>query len=93
MPGESINHYNGLRIRLTGSGLFRMTLESLNGIKTYPMVPLTMSATTPIEPTRLANFMSQRALLRGEITDFNDHFVISRIVVMIKPQVFSEYPA
>ena len=90
---ESINHYNGLRIRLTGSGLFRMTLESLNGIKTYPMIPFTMSATTPIEPTRLANFISQRALLRGEIKDFGDNFVISRIVIMIKPQVFNEYPA
>jgi len=93
MAGENISHFNGIRIRLLGTGLFRMTLESLSGTRTYQMIPFTMATSTPIEPTRLANLMTQRALLRGEVTDFGDNFVISRLVIMFKPQVFSEYPA
>lgn len=93
MPGESINHYTGIRIRVTGTGTLRTSFNSLNEIDTYTLPPLTLVATNRVEPTRLGNMMTQRCMLRGETTDFGDNFVITRIVILIKPQVFSEYPA
>lgn len=93
MPGETICHYNGIRIRAIGEGDLNLSLKSLDELQEYEMVPLTLSTTSYKEPTRLANFMSQRAKLVGGTTAFEENFRITRIVIMIKPQVFTEYPA
>jgi hypothetical protein len=91
MAGEVINHFNGVRIRVLGTGLLRLQLKSLSATKTTTMVPITMTTGTNIQPRKLANFMQQRALLRGYTTDFGDNFVVTRIVIFVKP-VFGEFP-
>ncbi len=91
MPGEVFNHFNGIRIRVLGAGDLRLKLESLSGSKTTTMVPITMTTATPIEPRKLANFMQQRALVHGYTTDYGDNFLVTRLVIFVKP-VFGESP-
>jgi len=66
-------------------------LTDLDDTRTYNMVPLVMQATTRIEPTRLANFQSQRIRLVGSTNEINEVFTISRIIIFAKP-VAMEYP-
>ena len=91
MAGEIINHFNGVRIRVIGTGELRLKLQSLSQTKTVTLVPITMTTATNQQPRRLANFSQQRAQLRGYTTDFGDNFVITRIVVFVKP-MFNEFP-
>lgn len=82
--GESI-HFTGTRIRLNGSGTLQMTLRSLDDVDVYSMPDTTMAATSATQPFTLANFISQRACLQGEVTEINEWFVISKISIFIRP--------
>ncbi len=87
----TVQHYNGVRMRLTGSGSLQMTLYSLDEINSQSLVAFTMAATTAREPTRLANFKSQRCSLEVKTTLINETFRISKIIIFAKP-VESEFP-
>lgn len=87
----TVQHYNGVRMRLTGAGSLQMTLYSLDEVNSSVLVPFTMAATTAREPTRLANFKSQRASLEVKTTVINETFRISKIIIFAKP-VESEFP-
>lgn len=89
---ESEHHIVGLRMRVTGVGELDLSFTDLNDIQTEVLVPLTMQATTRIEPLRLANFQSQRTRLVGSTNVINERFVIRRIILFAKP-VAMEYPA
>ena len=90
--GEEFEHHIvGVRSRILGSGLMRYSLEDYSAIQTSNLDPLTMSSATRIEPTKLANFQSQRTRLIGKVTDVNEWFEISRLIIFAKP-VASEYP-
>lgn len=88
---ESEHHVVGVRFRLRGSGNLDLYLTDLDDTRTYNMVPLVMQPTTRIEPTRLANFQSQRIRLVGSTDVINEIFTISRIIIFAKP-VAMEYP-
>jgi hypothetical protein len=90
--GEFEHHVVAVRMRVTGTGSLNFGLESLNAIKTQTLVPITMAAQTNIEPTRLANFQSQRVrwTLSNDVSDCSG-FTISRIILFAKP-VAAEYP-
>lgn len=87
----TIQHYNAVRMRLTGSGTLQMTLFSLDDIDSQTLVPFTMASTTQREPTRLANFKSQRACLEVKTTLIDETFRIGKIIIFAKP-VESEFP-
>lgn len=89
--GENEHHVVGIRLRVTGSGNLLMTLRDLDDVRSSVLVPLPMQTTTRIEPTRLANFQSQRIRLEGTITEIEEHFHIRRIIFFAKP-VAVEYP-
>lgn len=82
---ENVWHSAGVRMRLTGSGDLQMQLNSLDSVRTFAMLPLAMQATTDIEPTRGANFKSQRIQFEFRITEIDEYFVIQKIVIFIKP--------
>lgn len=90
--GENEHHVVGVRLRITGSGDFYMNLRDLDDERAFPMVPIVLQGTTRIEPTRLANFQSQRIRLEGKIFSLGNHFHIRRIVIYAKP-VAMEYPS
>jgi hypothetical protein len=89
--GEYIHHITGVRLRLIGSGSLQMFLRSLDNVRNFTMLPLQMLTTNNIEPTRLANFRSQRTQLEIRVTEMNEYFAISKIVVFTKPSATS-YP-
>ena len=90
--GEDIVHITGIRFRVVGSGSLRLRLISMDSIETQTLVALTMTATTNIQPFRLANFNQQRAQLEITTTAINETFRINRIIVFAKP-VFTMHPA
>ena len=89
--GEYEHHVVGVRMRVTGSGDMDLALADLDDIQVQTLVPITMAATTRIEPLRLANLQSQRIRLVGQVTEINEWFQIQRILLFAKP-VAQEYP-
>ncbi len=88
---DNIIHYTSVRMRIIGSGSFRMTMFSQDDIYSSVLTPFTMQATTNIRPTRLMNFQHQRAYLEGKTTAQGEWFKINKIVIYAK-EVFSQYP-
>lgn len=89
--GENISHFAALRIRITGVGSLRMTVYSLDDVRSKILVPFTLSLANRIQPTRLVNFMEQRASFELKTTEIDERFRINRIIIYTK-EVFSSYP-
>ena len=90
--GESISHFAAIRIRINGNGSLRMTVFSLDDVRSKELVPFIMATTTRIIPTRLVNFMEQRACFELKTTERGEKFRINRIIVFMR-ETFSSHPA
>jgi len=90
--GESISHFNAVRIRVTGAGNLKLQFQSSDDIEIQTLVPFVLELQTNKQPTRLANFKQQRARLEIKTTEINEIFSINRIIVFAKP-LFTSYPA
>jgi hypothetical protein len=88
---EIINHYGAVRLRIVGSANLRLTLYSLDEVKVLPLIAVPLQSKTNIEPNRLSNFTQQRAKLELRITEINETFQCSKIIVFVKP-VAKSYP-
>jgi hypothetical protein len=88
---ESEHHIVAIRLRVKGVGNLKLSLTDLDDVQIQNLVPLAMQTITRFEPTRLANFQSQRIRLVGKTTEINEGFSINRIVINGKP-VAVEYP-
>jgi len=82
---ELINHYGAVRIRVTGEAELKLTLHSLDEVKSSSLLPLNLKSKTNIQPTRLSNFTQQRAKLEIRTTEIDEHFRISKIIVFVRP--------
>ena len=89
--GESVSHFAAIRVRVNGSGSLKMKVYSLDDVRSKTLVPLTMQAANRIIPTRLVNFMEQRASFELKTTAIDEKFRINRIVLFTK-EVFTSYP-
>ena len=89
--GEGISHFGAIRIRLNGNGNLKMQVFSLDDVRSKTLVPLAMADKTRIIPTRLVNFMEQRATFELKTTEIDEEFRIHRIIIFMK-EVFTSYP-
>lgn len=89
--GENISHFAAIRVRANGTGNLQMTVYSLDDVRSKTLVPFVMQTTTRIVPTRLVNFMEQRAAFELKTTEMDEVFRINRIVIFMK-EVFTSYP-
>ena len=89
--GENISHFAAIRIRVNGTGFLKMTVYSLDNIRSKVLVPFQMTPLARIIPTRLVNFMEQRAAFECKTTDIDESFRINRIVIFAK-EVYKSYP-
>jgi hypothetical protein len=89
--GENISHFAAIRVRVTGVGNLKLKAYSLDDVKTKDMVPFTMQTANRIEPTRIVNFMEQRASFELKTTEFGERFKINRIVLFMK-EIYTSYP-
>ncbi len=87
---EPILHFGAVRLRITGAGNLDMQFQSLDTVKTQTLAPLPMSSVTDREPVKLANFKSQRAMLKISTDEINEIFRINRIILFVKP-LWSQY--
>lgn len=91
MPGELLTHVNGIRLRATGVGSLKSTLYSYQQVRSNLLSDLTLAITTDTQPTKLANFKSQRIQLELRTVNINEYFEISKIIILAK-QVGTSYP-
>jgi hypothetical protein len=84
--GEFVHHIAAVRMRLTGTGSLQMQLNSLDDVNSVALIPFTMASPTAVEPTRLANFKSQRIQLECRTTEINEFiYKCNRIIIYAKP--------
>jgi len=89
--GENISHFAAIRIRVNGTGNLKLSVYSLDDIKSKTLVPLVMIPKARIIPTRLVNFMEQRASFQLMTDQIDEKFRINRIIIFMK-EVYSSYP-
>lgn len=89
--GENVSHFAAIRIRVTGSGNLLMKVFSLDDVRSKTLVPFTMSATARIIPTRLVNFVEQRASFELKTTGIDNYMRVNRIIVYMK-EIYTSYP-
>lgn len=89
--GESISHFTAVRMRITGFGNLKMTMYSLDNVISKDLKDLEIPGASNIEPTRIMNFMQQRAAFRMGTTEINEFVRCNRIILFTKP-VFTGYP-
>lgn len=86
-----ILHFGATRFRVNGSGNLRLSLHSLDDIRSQSLVDLVMLTTTNREPVVLANFKEQRAQLELSTIEIDEVMIVSKIIIFIKP-VETGYP-
>ncbi len=86
-----ILHFNGVRLRVNGSGSLRQFLRSLDDVNNVQLTNITMATLTNREPTTLSNFIDQRAQFEVNTVLIDEVFTISRISIFVRP-IASEYP-
>lgn len=88
--GEILHHV-AVRIRVTGTGVLRLSLHSLDDVNSQTLAPLTMIATTNREETVLANYTDQYGQIEVKTTGIDEIFNIDKLIFFIKPDA-AEYP-
>lgn len=84
-------HCGALRYRVTGSGVLRTTLRSLDDVRSATLPTHTLASVTNREPVILANFVEQRMQIEIGTTALNEVFKLSKLTVFIRP-VATGYP-
>lgn len=90
MP-ESIQHFGAIRMRINGQGNVIPTFIGFDNVTSQPLVPIPMSTAAAREPTRLSNFVSQRAQLELKTTQINEVMKVNRIIIFVK-DLWENYP-
>lgn len=89
--GEDIIHFNGVRIRVNGTGSLKLKLWSLDNARMQTLRDIQMAEDSGRIPTSLANFIEQRCALEGKTENIDDYFRINRIIMYSK-WFASEFP-
>jgi len=89
--GESTSHFASIRVRVDGIGQLRMAVFSLDDIKSKALVPFPMALKNRFSPTRLVNFVEQRATFEFKTIEKGEKFKINRIIIFSK-ELYRSYP-
>jgi hypothetical protein len=89
--GETTSHFGAIRIRVNGVGQLRLSVFSLDELNSKLLQPLDMQLLSRYAPTRLVNFVEQRASFELKTTGVAEKFKINRIVIFSK-ELYKSYP-
>jgi hypothetical protein len=89
--GESTSHFASVRVRVDGIGQLQMAVFSLDDIKSKALIPFTMAQKNRFSPTRLVNFVEQRATFEFRTINMGERFKINRIIIFSK-ELYKSYP-
>ena len=81
---EYIVHFDGVTLRVNGTGNLHMTLINLDETRTKELAPLIMQDAPGVEPFTLTNFNSQRARLRLSTTEMDEYMKIDKVILWTK---------
>lgn len=88
---ENILHFGGVRFRIDGSGQLDMQWSTINDQNQFSLLPLALEETPSREPTRLCNYMTQRAKLKLSTDVIDEYINVNKIIIYIKP-TYTSYP-
>lgn len=88
---EAISHFAAIRVIVTGSGSLKMSIYSMDDIRSKQLVPFALKNVIRVVPTRLVNFLEQRALFEFKTTNMDEYFKITKIIVFTK-EVYMSHP-
>lgn len=86
----SLLHFGSVRLRVTGSGNLKLYLRSLQNVHNQTLTPQVITPLMNREPVTLSNFIDQRGQLEVKVTEIGEYFLISKIVIFIRP-IYSGY--
>jgi|SRR6187399_1641372 len=84
-------HTTGVRLRIVGEGNLKQSLHSLQNVNNSQLVDLGLQNPINREKVTLANFIDQRVQYELKVTEKDEWFRFSKIVIFIKP-VATGYP-
>lgn len=85
--GESdgaYSHYNGIRLRINGSGSLLLQWFNEDATQNEVDATLTLNVATGFEPLTLSNFKAQKAFLHVALSGVNSFFKLNKIRVYAK---------
>lgn len=82
--GEVFSHFNGVRLRVNGTGALKIKMFNLDEQDSTELQDVVMSERTGIQPFTLANFIAQRVSLELKTVTINDYVRINRIIIYSK---------
>lgn len=89
--GENITHFAAIRVRATGIGTILMAVYSLDGIRNKNLPSIVLASGSRIIPTRLVNFVEQRASFELRINEIDGNMKVHRLVIFMK-ELYTSYP-
>jgi CYTH domain-containing protein len=89
--GENIQHFSAMRVRVTGGASLQLKVYSLDDVRSKTLVALPVSSASRIIPTRLVNFVEQRASFELKTTEIDEFIKVNRVVIFVK-EIFTSYP-
>lgn len=89
--GETISHFNMVRLRVNGRGALKLKLLSMQDVQQQQLPDMQMADVNHKQPRVLANFKQQRAKLEIGTVSINDYFKINRIIIFSR-FFASEFP-
>lgn len=89
--GESITHFGSVRVRVVGNGQLQIFVQSLNDINSKSLAPIPLAPVARYAPTRLVNFVEQRAAFTFRTINKGETFSINRIVIFTK-EIYKSFP-
>lgn len=86
-----ILHVGIVRIRVVGEGDLITTLYGYDSVLSEELAPLTLTPTDSREKTVLANFKSQKTMVKLETRLINENMKVNSIILFVKP-IYTGYP-
>lgn len=79
-----LNHFNGLKLRVVGSGNLNINLYGEDDVTTATATAIAMSASPGLELSRPINFINEKMSVKLGVTAINETYEVSRLDVMAK---------
>lgn len=89
--GDYISHFASIRVRAVGVGNLMMIVHAMDNARSKQLVPFILQSANRILPTRIVNFMEQRATFELKTTGIDERFRVNRIIIFSKT-VFTSHP-
>jgi len=95
IPSDSkgeVFHHGGVRLRVYGSGLLRLTITTLDGAQVTNLTSIQLAPTPGIYPMRTFNAQSEKITIRGQMISIDEYLVVTKMWAFVR-QLWLTRPA